>query len=138
MKLTSLEIDNFLSVKNARTELNDKGLVLIRGNNEDEDTFDSNGAGKSTTYSEAPTWCLFGETIRGHKGDKVCNRDVKNNTRVAVGLEDDNGDKYEIIRHRKHKFIKITFCSIEMVSTSQVRVTLTPITQSLTCYKWTF
>jgi DNA repair exonuclease SbcCD ATPase subunit len=103
VKLTHLEIDNFLSVKKARTELNDKGLVLIRGNNEDEDTFDSNGAGKSTTFSEAPTWCLFGETIRGHKGDKVCNRDTKNNTRVAMGLLDDNGDKYEIIRHRKHK-----------------------------------
>lgn len=103
MKLTHLEIDNFLSVRKARTELNDKGLVLIMGNNEDEDTFDSNGAGKSTTFSEAPTWCLFGETIRGHRGDKVCNRDIKSGTRVAMGLLDDNGDKYEIIRHRKHK-----------------------------------
>jgi DNA repair exonuclease SbcCD ATPase subunit len=103
VKLTYLEIDNFLSVKYARTELNDKGLVLIRGNNEDEDSFDSNGAGKSTTFSEAPTWCLFGETIRGKKGDKVCNRDTKSNTRVAMGLLDDNGDTYEIVRHRKHK-----------------------------------
>jgi DNA repair exonuclease SbcCD ATPase subunit len=103
MKLKSLEIEYFLSVKSAQLDLDDKGLVLITGENLDEDAFDSNGAGKSTIFSEAPTWALFGETIRGHKGDKVCNRESKANTRVALTIEDDNGDIYEIIRHRKHK-----------------------------------
>lgn len=102
MKLTTLEIDNFMSVKNVRTRLDNKGLVLIRGENETDATFSSNGSGKSTIFSEAPCWCLFGETIRNLKGDAVVNRQVGKNTIVSIEIEDDNKDTYRVTRHRKH------------------------------------
>jgi DNA repair exonuclease SbcCD ATPase subunit len=92
-----------MSIEYAETYFNDRGLVLIQGKNEDADAFESNGAGKSTLFSEAPTWALFGETIRGQKGDAVINRKVGRNTRVTLEIVDDNGDVYEIIRHRRHR-----------------------------------
>src|SRR6185312_12943080 len=106
MKFGELTVQNFMSVREATFNFMDKGLVLIQGSNEDADSFESNGAGKSTIFSEAPTWTLSGETIRGQKGDKVINRTVGRDTRVSLELIDDNGDTYEIIRHRKHREYK--------------------------------
>jgi DNA repair exonuclease SbcCD ATPase subunit len=94
----------FLSIEDVvQFDFQNKGLVLIQGDNLDDDAFESNGAGKSTTFSETISYVLFGETIRGYKGDKVVNRTVGKNTRVALEVFDDNGDKYLIERHRKHK-----------------------------------
>jgi DNA repair exonuclease SbcCD ATPase subunit len=77
--------------------------VLITGDNQDEDTFESNGSGKSTFFSETLTWGFFGQTIRGLKADSVINRKVGKNARVCIQLIDDvTGDVYEITRHRKH------------------------------------
>lgn len=105
MRFTNLIIDNFLSVNHVETRLDNRGLVLIQGDNKDSDAFTSNGSGKSTIFSEAPCWCLFGETVRGKKGDSVINRESKNNCRVLLEIE--AGDnKYEVIRHRKHKDYK--------------------------------
>lgn len=105
MKFTNLIIDNFLSVNHLETRLDNRGLVLIQGKNKDSDAFESNGAGKSTIFSEAPCWCLFGETVRGKKGDSVVNREFKKNCRVLLGIDTGNS-KYEVIRHRKHKDYK--------------------------------
>lgn len=105
MKFTKLEIRNFLSVRKVDTYLNDRGLVLIKGSNEDNTAFDSNGAGKSTVFSESIVWCLFGETIRGLKGDEVVNRQAKKNTLVHIGIQEDE-DLYEVIRYRKDKDYK--------------------------------
>lgn len=98
----------FLSVQElVSVHLNDRGLVLIQGKNKDAEAFDSNGAGKSSMFSDAPLWCLYGMTARGHKGDEVVNRFSKKNTMVCVGIEDDNGiDNYEVRRYRKHKDFK--------------------------------
>lgn len=101
MKLGKLVVENFMSIKSASVDLSDRGLVLIQGKNNDEDAFESNGAGKSTLFSEAPTWAIFGETIRGQKGDSIINRKVGKGTRVSQQVIDGN-DVYEIIRHRKH------------------------------------
>lgn len=106
MKLTSLDIENFMSIRQCNTVLNDKGLVLIQGKNDDADSFESNGAGKSTIFSESITWALYGQTIRGQKGDKIINRNVGKNTKVTVGVLDDNGDEYTITRYRKHSDFK--------------------------------
>jgi len=102
MKLGNLTIENFMSIVKVEVNLSDKGLVLVQGENNDSDAFESNGAGKSTMFSEAPTWAIYGETIRGQKGDKVVNRNMGKNTRVSLEIIDDNGDVYTIIRHRKH------------------------------------
>lgn len=103
LKLTALQADNFMSILSAETSLKDRGLVLIAGENNDDDSFESNGAGKSTFFSEAIAWALYGQTIRGIKVDGVINRKVGKNTRVALTLWDDmTNDTYIIQRHRKH------------------------------------
>ena len=104
MKFINISIENFMSIKKTSFTFNNRGLVLITGEN--QDAFESNGAGKSTAFSEAPCWALFGETIRGYKGDKVVNKNTKKNTLVSLEIEDDNGDLYEVRRYRKHKEYK--------------------------------
>ncbi len=104
MELNSLTAQYFLSIQNTvEVYLNNQGLFLIQGENDDSDAFESNGSGKSTLFSEAPTWCLYGETIRGYKGDKVVNKVYKKDTMVRLEITDDNGDLYAVERYRKHK-----------------------------------
>lgn len=106
MRLGEMTVQNFLSIQEAGIDFSNKGLVLVQGSNEDSTAFDSNGAGKSTLVSEAPTWCIYGKTIRGFKPDKVVNRVAGKDTKVALKVYDDMGDEYEIIRHRKHREYK--------------------------------
>lgn len=103
MKLGKMSAQNFMSITNTEFDFSNRGLLLIQGDNEDSDAFESNGSGKSTVFSETVVWALFGETIRGHKADKVINRKVGKNTMVSLDIEDDNGDLYTIQRYRKHK-----------------------------------
>lgn len=108
MKLGVLEVQNFMSIVSATMNFDSKGLVLIQGENSDSEAFESNGSGKSTLFSEAPTWTLYGETIRGQKGDKVVNRTAGKNTRCSLQIIDDNGEVYTVVRHRKHSQYKNT------------------------------
>lgn len=103
MKISNVWAENFMSITDTQVNVSDTGLVLIQGDNSDSDAFESNGAGKSTVFTETIVWALFGETIRGQKGDKVINRTAGKDTRVALEVIDDNGDVYLIERHRKHK-----------------------------------
>ena len=106
MKFLELEIQNFMSIEHTKTHLNDRGLVLVQGNNTDSTAFGSNGAGKSSIFSESIVWALFGETIRGYKGDDVIHRDKKKDAYVRLSILDDNGDVYRVERYRKHKEYK--------------------------------
>lgn len=102
MKIKSAGITNFLSI--GKAELNDlssMGLTLIQGDNRDDPSADSNGAGKSS-IADALCWCLYGETARGDKGDEVVNNIAGKGTCVAVELEDDGGEIYRVERYRKH------------------------------------
>jgi DNA repair exonuclease SbcCD ATPase subunit len=121
MDITNLKIENFLTIGSANLALSDKGLVLIQGQNDDDPSADSNGAGKSS-IPDALCWALYGETARGVKGDSVVNITAKKGCRVAVTIRD--GDEYYLIaRHRKHKTGK---------STLTVEVTIKSGTKSLT------
>lgn len=100
MKIQELQIENFLTIGKASLKLSDKGLVLIQGENKDDDSADSNGAGKSS-IPDALCWALFGETARGVKGDSIVNHTAKKNTAVKAIVNDD-GVLYEITRYRKH------------------------------------
>lgn len=101
MKIASAVIENFLTLGHAEINLDSKGLVLIQGDNRDDPSAVSNGAGKSSV-PDAISWCLYGITARGVSGDSVVNSTVGSNCRVTVSVTD--GDvKYEIRRHRKHK-----------------------------------
>jgi len=102
MKVLKLTIQNFMAVGNITDlELDDKGLVLIQGENQDDTSQDSNGAGKST-IAEALCWAFYGETARGESGDAVVNDKAGKNTAVEVVVVD-NEAVYKIARYRKHK-----------------------------------
>lgn len=101
MKILTLEIDNFMTIGHAKIELNDRGLLLIQGENLDDTSANSNGSGK-TTLLDALCWVFYGSTSAGHKSDTVINRTIGDNCRVKVCLDDD-GQEYAVMRHRKHK-----------------------------------
>ncbi|MEG0063030.1 MAG: AAA family ATPase [Pseudomonas sp.] len=106
MKITSLEITNFAAIGEATFALDDKGLILIQGKNEDDTSQESNGAGKSTV-PDALCWALFGSTAKGQSGDKIVNRKAKKEASVIVTLlDDDTGDVYKVSRYRKSKTFK--------------------------------
>ncbi|NQZ54724.1 MAG: AAA family ATPase [Piscirickettsiaceae bacterium] len=105
MDLLTVEIENFLTIGSAELNLKNKGLVLIQGDNQDDPSATSNGAGKSSV-PDALCWCLYGETARGVKGDAVVNRTSKKNTRVEAFIEDGDDDEYVVTRYRKHKEFK--------------------------------
>lgn len=101
MEILRLEIENFMSIDKAALALNDRGLVLVQGENRDDPSATSNGAGKSSV-ADALFWSLYGETARGVSGDAVVNKTAGKNCRVSVTLRD--GDQtYAVVWHRKHK-----------------------------------
>lgn len=102
MDLQAIQMQNFMSVKNASMSLSGQGLTLIDGVNLDNPALDNNGAGKSTII-EGVVFALFGRTLRGARGDAVVNSVINRDCTVALMMTDDNGDKYVIIRNRKHK-----------------------------------
>jgi len=101
MRFLSVEIQNFMSYgEPAQTlRLEDLGLVSIVGINKDALGACSNGSGKSSIM-EAIVWTLYGQTMRGYKGDEVVNRTNKENCFVRLALEENNS-LYEIKRTRK-------------------------------------
>ncbi len=101
MKFTHVTIQNFLSYgsPSQRVDLDNRGLVAVLGRNADSQGADSNGAGKSTIM-ESIVWALYGETMRGYRGDAVVNRSVGSDCFVELVLED-SGTSYEIRRTRK-------------------------------------
>lgn len=101
MILQKLTIQNFLSIRSITLDLNDRGLVLIKGKNMDNEAIDNNGSGKSSLI-EALVYALYGRTIRGLKGDAVVHNIPKKNMKIWLDLTDDNGDTYRIARYRKH------------------------------------
>ena len=104
MKIEKLEIHNFLTIGDAEIELDDRGLLLIQGENADDPSAESNGAGKSSVV-DALCWALFGVTARDVKGDDVVNDTRKKDCVVAVRFSD-GADVYSISRHRKHSIHK--------------------------------
>ena len=100
MRVTRLVIENFLMIGTAEAGLEDRGLVLVQGENHDDTSQDSNGSGKSS-FPDAISWAIYGFTARGESGDQVVNRTAKKNCRVQIEVED-GPDVYRITRYRKH------------------------------------
>lgn len=99
MNFTKIVIKNFLTIGNAEINLKERGLLLIQGNNKDDSSADSNGAGKSS-IADAICWALYGVTARGVSTDAVVNKTAKKDCCVELYIED-AGEEYRIVRHRK-------------------------------------
>lgn len=80
-----IEIHNFCCFEHVKLNLKDRGLVWIRGENEDTDGATSNGSGKSTLF-KALTWCLYGDTIDRNRGDDIV-RFGQNSSSVRILTE---------------------------------------------------
>jgi DNA repair exonuclease SbcCD ATPase subunit len=106
MNITKVVIDNFLTIQHAEIELDNRGLLLIQGDNKDDSSADSNGAGKSS-IADAICWANYGVTARGVSTDAVVNKTAKKDCRVEVNLTDGTND-YKIIRYRKDSTHKNT------------------------------
>ena len=89
-----------MSYKELTFSLENRGLTLIRGVNQEHAAASSNGAGK-TSLIDAITWVLFGSTIRGLSADGVVNKTVKKDCSVTLEL-DLHGKKLKIERFRSH------------------------------------
>ena len=95
---------NLLTLGEFDLELADRGLLLIQGENQDDPSAESNGAGKSSV-PDAIEWVLYGITARGVTADAVVNRRAKKDAEGHVEL-DDNGQIFRISRYRKHSVHK--------------------------------
>lgn len=104
MKITKLIIENFLTIGKIEANLSDRGLVLIQGQNVDDTSQNSNGSGKSS-FPDALSWCLYGETARGQSGDAVVNDTAGKACRVLVEIED-GSERFTVARHRKYPKLK--------------------------------
>lgn len=85
-----------------RVVLADRGLCHVEGSNEDDDTTDSVGSGKSSLF-EAIVWALYGKTIkkRSHADAVVHTRRPRRaSTSVTLKVRADGVD-YTISRYRK-------------------------------------
>lgn len=100
MKFLQLYLQNFLTIGEATIDLADRGLILIQGENADDSSALSNGAGKSSIV-DGFCWICFGVTSRGVTGDAVINRTAKRECMGATYIED-AGSIYRVARHRKH------------------------------------
>lgn len=126
MKIDQIHIQNFGRIKEATIKLSDRGLVLVQGENADDPSANSNGAGKSTIV-EAISWALYGKTAKGVTGDSVINREAKKNCSVVIDISDGE-DAYRVHRGRKHKVLK----SNVHVTTDNGKTNLTKGTDKLT------
>lgn len=119
MKFLDLTIKNFLTIGEAKVNLNDRGLVLIQGENEDDPSASSNGAGKSSVV-DALCWVLFGATARGVSSDAVVNKTNKKDCKVSIVMTEGD-DRYVITRYRKDSAQKnalfVVLCDSMMNST---------------------
>jgi len=104
MDITNLSIRNFLTVGQAEIQLDQRGLILIQGENTDDTSAASNGAGKSSIV-DAVCWALYGTTAREVSGDDVVNTTARKDCSVEVLLDDD-GKLYRVTRYRKDKVHK--------------------------------
>lgn len=99
IKFNEIVIKNFQAIKSTKLDLDNQGIVLVKGINEYESNANSNGSGKSSIF-ESLIWCIFGKTSNGIIDVK--NRYDTNGCLVELDFNIDN-ENYKIIRSIKDK-----------------------------------
>lgn len=93
IRICKVVVDNFLTIKHASVDFENRGLIGVIG---------PNGAGKSALIVEAPCYGLFGVSERyGNKRDQLVNRFVGKDMHVGVELDVD-GMNVKVETYRKH------------------------------------
>ena len=91
-----IKIKNFLSIGKDEVSLDfSSGINLITGENQDKGG--RNGVGKSSLI-ESIYWCLFGNTIRDIKKDKVIHNQSKKGCEVILDFEIETGNNKNVYR----------------------------------------
>ena len=92
----TIKIKNFLSIGKDEVSLDfSSGINLITGENQDKGG--RNGVGKSSLI-ESIYWCLFGNTIRDIKKDKVIHNQSKKGCEVILDFEIETGVNKNVYR----------------------------------------
>ena len=99
MKIGEVQIVDFCAIHKAQFRLDEQGLVLLQGDNQDDSSADSNGAGKSSLM-DAVRWGLWGTTAREVSGDAVIRRDAKGAS-VYIEVIDEDDRSWFVLRTRK-------------------------------------
>jgi DNA repair exonuclease SbcCD ATPase subunit len=120
----NLKVENFLSIGDEPIEISfNKGITVITGENKDKGG--KNGIGKST-IADSIFWCLFGNTIRELKKDKIQHNKNDKECKVILKFFVNDGTnitnysitrilnpaKIEIINHSDQGDIDITLSTL--------------------------
>lgn len=103
LQFSSIDIQNFRSIKEMKVDLSNQGIVIVKGVNEYEDKATSNGSGKSSVF-ESIIFALFEETSNGEKD--VSTRGSKEGYSITLRFNVD-GIPYVINRKAKGKSVSI-------------------------------
>lgn len=98
-----LHTKRFQSLDDIKLDIDDKGVVVIKGINNYEDNVKSNGSGKSSIF-ESIIFALYGETSNGITDPE--NRVLNNGYEVSLSLSIDNVD-YQITRSKENGKSKV-------------------------------
>lgn len=133
LKLKTLELHNYLSIDDAKLDLENRGVILIEGKNHSNNAYQSNGSGKSSLLSGV-TYALYGKTVEGVSGDGVINRQAGTDCHVFLTMDRD-GVLYRIERYRKgknHNANKVKlFANDKEITTSKAALTNAKIEELL-------
>jgi DNA repair exonuclease SbcCD ATPase subunit len=99
IRISRVHCQDFCLFEQAEFSLDKRGLVWIRGVNEDSDAAASNGSGKSTIF-KAIAWGLYGKCLDSKGGDEIIRHGSKS-AKVEVDIIDAAGKTYRVKRERK-------------------------------------
>lgn len=100
-----ISITGFQSVDHIDLELDDRGIIVVKGINNYEANVRSNGSGKSSIF-ESIIFALYGETSLGIKDPE--NRILNKGYRVSLDLSI-NGNDFTIVRYKENGKSNIQF-----------------------------
>ncbi len=103
MHIKSLSLKGFRTVGEIEVQFPKTGLILVEGDNRDNEAYASNGAGKSSLW-EGLQWIIDGTNFRGTNAAKLVNPKLKRMCGELV-IEVDNKE-YHVVRSRKDKKYK--------------------------------